>query len=81
MVLLTPQQIAEILQVSYDTALGFIKHSGVPFIMAGKQYRVPQTKFYEFLEAEADRNAKSAAENIYYNDDKNKSQRIKLRRK
>lgn len=79
MELLTPQQIAEILQVSYDTALGFVKYSGVPFIMVGKQYRVPQTEFYRFIETKANSNAKSTSASIYNN--VNTPQRVKLRRK
>lgn len=81
MELLTPQQIADILQVSYDTALDFVKHSGVPYIMVGKQYRVLQTKFYEFIEAESDSNVNSASLNIYHNHNHTAPQRVKLRRK
>ena len=81
MELLTTQQIADILQVSYDTALDFVKHSGVPYIMVGKQYRVPQTKFHEFIEAESDSNVNSASLNIYHKSNHTAPQRAKLRRK
>ena len=38
--MLTPADIAKILQVSYDTALHFIKHSGIAYTKIGRQYRV-----------------------------------------
>lgn len=49
MKMLTPKEVAEILQVSYDSALAFIKYSGVDYIMVGRQYRVSQKKFEAFL--------------------------------
>lgn len=38
--MLTPADIAKILNVSYDTALNFVKYSGIPYIKIGHQYRV-----------------------------------------
>ena len=47
---LTPREIAEILQISYPYALEFIKHSGISYIRIGKQYRVSLTAFQKFLQ-------------------------------
>ena len=49
MKMLTPKEIAEILQISYDSALAFIKSSGIDYIKVGRQYRVSQQKFETFL--------------------------------
>ena len=38
--MLTPTEVAKILKVSYDTALNFIKYSGVAYTKIGRQYRV-----------------------------------------
>ena len=38
--LLTPHEVASILKVSYDTALAFIKYSGIDYVMVGRQYRI-----------------------------------------
>lgn len=38
--MLTPTEAAKILKVSYDTALNFIKYSGVAYTKIGRQYRV-----------------------------------------
>ncbi len=48
--LLTPNDVAEILCISYETALAFIKYSGVDYIRVGKQYRVSESKLKAFLE-------------------------------
>ena len=48
--LLTPQEIAEILKISYEKALDFIKYSGIPYIQIGRQYRVEEVKFVSFLQ-------------------------------
>lgn len=50
MTLLTPQEIADILKISYDKALDFIKYSGVPYLQIGRQYRVEKAKFISFLQ-------------------------------
>ena len=47
--MLTPHEIAGILQVSYPTALEFIKHSGIDYIKIGNQYRISEGKFYKFI--------------------------------
>ena len=47
---LTPREIAEILQISYPYALEFIKHSGISYIRIGKQYRVSLKAFQKFLQ-------------------------------
>ncbi len=47
--MLTTAEIAEILQVSYETALNFIKYSGIDFIRIGRQYRVSAEKLSAFL--------------------------------
>ena len=38
--MLAPTEVAKILKVSYDTALNFIKCSGVAYTKIGRQYRV-----------------------------------------
>lgn len=50
MTLLTPQQIADTLKISYEKALDFIKYSGIPYIQIGRQYRVEESKFVSFLQ-------------------------------
>ena len=46
---LTIEDIATKFKVSYDTALGFVKHSGVESVKLGRQYRVLESKLDEFL--------------------------------
>lgn len=46
---LTPKDISELLCVSYDKALEFIKTSGVPYVLIGRQYRVSKRRLEEFL--------------------------------
>ena len=48
--MLTAEDIAKILKISYHGALDFIKHSGVSYIKIGAQYRVPADKLQKFLE-------------------------------
>lgn len=48
---LTPQEIADILKISYHKALDFIKHSGIDYIKVGSQYRVTTEKFTAFINA------------------------------
>ncbi|MBQ7378814.1 MAG: helix-turn-helix domain-containing protein [Clostridia bacterium] len=48
---LTAKDIANILRVSYHTALEFIRHSGIDYIKIGSQYRVSEDKFYAFVTA------------------------------
>ena len=46
---MTVTEIAEFLKVSYDTALEFVKYSGVESVKVGRQYRVLESKLNEFL--------------------------------
>ena len=79
MKMLTPYDIAERLQVSYDTALEFIKNSGIAYIRIGRQYRVAETVFNAFVSADDSQIVKSSGKNIYNND--NVRNTVKLRRK
>lgn len=45
---LTVSEVAELLKVSYDTALNFIKHN-VEYANIGRQYRVRESKLNEVL--------------------------------
>ena len=45
---LTVSEVAELLKVSYDTALSFIKYN-VEYINVGRQYRVLESKLNEVL--------------------------------
>ena len=47
---LTVQEVADILRVSYDSALAFIKASGVDYLQIGRQYRVSAEKLHAFLQ-------------------------------
>ena len=47
---LTPQGVADLLKISYETALGFIKYSGIDYVMIGRQYRVSLDKLKDFLD-------------------------------
>ena len=46
---LTANDISKMLKISYDKALEFIKYSGVEYVKIGRQYRVAESKFTEFL--------------------------------
>lgn len=46
---LTVKEVAEILKVSYDSALAFVKYSGIDYIQVGRQYRVTEEKLTSFL--------------------------------
>lgn len=48
--LLTPKEVAAILKVSYDSALEFIKHSGIDYLKVGRQYRVNKDKLLAYLQ-------------------------------
>lgn len=43
-----PAEVADILNVSYATALDWIKHSGIPYIKVGRSYRVSTQVFDKF---------------------------------
>ena len=47
--LLTPHEIASILNISYASALSFIKYSGIDYILIGRQYRVSEEKLWAFI--------------------------------
>ena len=47
--MLTPREVSSILKVSYETALAFIKYSGVDYIKVDRQYRVSEAKLSRFL--------------------------------
>ncbi len=46
---LTANDISKMLKISYDKALEFIKYSGVEYVNIGRQYRVSEGKFNDFL--------------------------------
>lgn len=46
---LTATEIAEMLRISYDKALEFIKTSGVEYVQIGRQYRVLESKLNQVL--------------------------------
>ena len=46
---LSVQEVAEMLKISYDKALDFIKYSGVEYVQIGRQYRVQESRLQEFL--------------------------------
>ena len=41
---MTVSEVAEMLKISYDKALEFIKYSGVEYVQIGRQYRVLESK-------------------------------------
>lgn len=47
--MLTPKDVAAILKVNYETALAFIKYSGIDYHKIGHQYRVSEEKLRAFL--------------------------------
>lgn len=47
----SPADVADLLNVSYATALSWIKYSGVPYIKVGRTYRVNIQAFNDFTTA------------------------------
>lgn len=47
--MLTPRDVAEVLGVSYEAALAFIKYSTIDFVKVGRCYRVAEDKLRDFL--------------------------------
>lgn len=47
--MLTVKEVATILKVSYDTALAFVKYSGIDCQVVGRQYRISADKLKAFL--------------------------------
>ena len=45
----TPQEIADILSISYEQALAFIKYSGIVYVRIGRLYRVNKDVLRKFL--------------------------------
>ncbi len=50
--MLTPKDIAVIFDISYESALAFIRNSGIDYILVGRQYRVSEDKLRRFLSKE-----------------------------
>ena len=46
---LTVTEIAEMLNISYDTALHYVKYSNIESVKIGRQYRVLESKLNEAL--------------------------------
>lgn len=46
---LTVREIAELLKISYDSALEVVKYSGIEYVQVGRQYRVLESTLYKFL--------------------------------
>ena len=45
----TPQEIADMLEVNYSTALRWIKYdSGIPYVKVGRSYRIKVEVFDKF---------------------------------
>lgn len=47
--MLTPREVAEMLKISYEAALRFIKYSGIDYHRIGNQYRISADKLRAFL--------------------------------
>ena len=47
--MLTPRDVAEILGISYESALAFIKYSEIDCLEIGRTYRVAEEKLTAFL--------------------------------
>lgn len=49
MKMLTPKDVAVVLNISYEAALAFIRYSGIDYLRLGRQYRVAEDKLHAFL--------------------------------
>jgi len=47
--MLDAHDVAEILGISYEAALAFIKYSGIDYIKVGRSYRVAEDKLNAYL--------------------------------
>lgn len=47
--MLSPREVAEVLGISYEAALAFIKYSEIDFVRVGRCYRVAEDKLTAFL--------------------------------
>lgn len=45
----TPREVADILHISYEKALSFIKYSGIVYVQIGRQYLVDSEVLHKFL--------------------------------
>ena len=77
--MLTPYDIADLMQVSYDTALEFIKTSGIPFVRVGRQYRVSEKAFNAFVSAGQQKTVQPGSKNIYYNGNSHNTMTLRRR--
>lgn len=75
MIMLTPYDVAERLQVSYDTVLSLIKQGEIAHVKIGRQYRVSEKALNDFINGATTATVKSSNKNIY-----NKKDKIKLRK-
>ncbi len=58
---LTANDVAEILQISYEKALEFQKYSGAPSFRIGRQYRIAESKLMKFLENSSGKTLRTTA--------------------
>ena len=78
MKMLTPYEIAEILQVSYDTVLSLIRQGELPHVKIGRQYRVSEKALNDYINKATTGTVKSANKDIYSN--RKTDNKIKLRK-
>ncbi len=78
MKMLTPYDVAEALQVSYDTVLSLIKKGDIPYIKIGRQYRVTEEAMKSFIAGTTVGAVKSRTKDIYNRC--NANDKIKIRR-
>ena len=78
MKMLTPYDVAEALQVSYDTVLSLIKKGDLPYIKIGRQYRVTEEAMKDFIAGTTVCAVKSRSKNTYNR--YNANEKIKIRR-
>lgn len=55
MEMLTAQDIAKRLKISYHKALDFIRYSGIDYLKIGNKYRVSEDKFNAFISAKGNK--------------------------
>lgn len=48
-IMLDAHKISEILGISYEAALAFVKFSGIDYVKVGRSYRVSEEKLAAFL--------------------------------
>jgi len=52
--MMTPEEVADWLKVSYATALRLIKSGDLPAIRVGRQYRVPQGALLDMVKRQGE---------------------------